>query len=86
MTEKNNGFIDKVIIDVKRIYKNDDIKLKNAKQPNSAYSPTEVNKFIKDFFNILIIVSWPFDVLISSAAAAFVKIEHLANIISHGLL
>lgn len=37
------GFIEKIVNDVKRIYKNDDIKFKNAKPEKSmAYEPTEV--------------------------------------------
>lgn len=39
----NYGFIDKIVNDVKRIYKNDDIKFKNSKPEKSkAYEPTEV--------------------------------------------
>lgn len=44
-----NGFIGKVVNDVKRIYKNDDdIKFKNTKADNSeAYNPTEVINLLK---------------------------------------
>lgn len=42
-SHNNHGFIEKIINDVKRIYKNDDIKFKNAKPEKSkAYEPTEV--------------------------------------------